>query len=537
LAVLFASLMVLSGGAILGRQAQPVRDRDRFVGAWRLVSLEGPGADGIDVDRRERRQDAGRQEVAPATAISGTNADAEVRLIPVVSTIPRFSRTLVAAALLHLAAVVCHAQVTTVQSLAQGTAAPSDPPKVTAEPTRSIEDLNLVGAAVTMPPLSDSLFGVDAGFRRAMLGQGMLLRVNVIPRFSQNLLEGPAPEGQQVYIGHRPTFISGVNPIFTADLRQLHLRQAQLNVGVGWRWSSWQPASPNTFAMTSLHFFKRWGDRRVEMKAGYITNDTEFVGLQVGGSTSTGAQGVYAVLPNEVGLSYFPLAAPSVNLRLKSTGYTYFKTAAQRSLDAAGGQSTVDRNPSGFRFLVDGNGVLLINEGGYQRPSSASAPLAWFRAGYMRNSTHYLNRDTEFRESGNYCAYVLMDYQLRMPDLSMPSRGLFVGGTAMTVPSQFNPYDRYYEARLYQRGTFSSRPTDVLSVIAGYRNHSRFFTDPLVAQDKTVWRNSPSLTGTYTLHASRGNYLSLSLGYVRGPALSPRVPAALVFTANWSLYL
>jgi hypothetical protein len=46
LAVLFVSLAVLSGVALLGRQARPVSDRDRFIGAWRLVSLEGPAADG-----------------------------------------------------------------------------------------------------------------------------------------------------------------------------------------------------------------------------------------------------------------------------------------------------------------------------------------------------------------------------------------------------------------------------------------------------------------------------------------------------------
>ena len=139
------------------------------------------------------------------------------------------------------------------------------------------------------------------------------------------------------------TFIFGVNPIFTADLRQLGVHQAQLNVGFGWRYTSWNPAGPNTLAMTSLHVFKGWGDRRVEMKAGYLGNDLEFVGLQVGGSTSTGAQGVYAVLPNEVGLSYFPLTAPSLNVRVRGGRYGYVKTAAQRSLDAAGGQSTVDR--------------------------------------------------------------------------------------------------------------------------------------------------------------------------------------------------
>jgi porin len=289
--------------------------------------------------------------------------------------------------------------------------------------------------------------------------------------------------------------------------------------------------------MTSLYVFKRWGDRRVEMKAGYLGNDLKFVGLQVGGSTSTGAQGVYAVLPNEVGMSYFPLTAPSFNLRLRGRGYSYVKAAAQRSLDAAGSQSTVDRNPTGFRFRPAGNGLLLINEVGYQRPSTGAARQAWFRAGYMRNSTRYANKETGPQESGNYCAYVLADYQLRMPDPTSPARGLFLGGTAMTAPSRFNAYDRYYEARLYQRGTFASRPTDVLSFIASYRGHSHFFTDSLVAQGKSVWRSSPSFTGTYTVHASRGNYLSFSLGYVRGSAISPRVGDALTFTANWSLYM
>ena len=426
-----------------------------------------------------------------------------------------------------LASVVCHAQ----------TAPAPSAPESSTPIERSIEDLNLVGAAVTMPRFSDTVLGVDSGFRRAMFRHGMALRVNVVPRYSQNLLDPPAPPGQQVYIGHRPTFISGVNPIFTWDLRQLGLRQAQLHVAMGWRYSNWQPAGPNTIAMTSLHFYNQWGERRVEMKAGYIGNDLEFVGLQVGGSTSTGAQGVYAVLPNEVGLSFFPLTAPSLNVRLRGIGHSYLKTAAQRSLDAAGSRSTVDRNPSGFRFRPDGNGLLLVGEAGYQRPSSAAARQAWFRAGYMRNSTLYTNRLTGQQESGNYCAYVLMDYQLRMPDPARPSRGLFLGGTAMTVPSEWNAYDRYYEARVYQRGALASRPDDVIVLVASHRGHSRYFTDRSLAEGKTVWSSSSSVAGTYSARLARGNYLSLSLGYVRGAAISPRVADTLTFTANWSLYL
>jgi porin len=402
---------------------------------------------------------------------------------------------------------------------------------------RSIEDLNLVGAAITMPPFPDTVLGVHSGLRRALWSEGMLLRVNIAPRFSVNVLGEPAPPGQQVYIGHRPTFITGVNPIFTWDLRQLGLRQAQLNASLGWRYASWNPAGPNALAMTSFYLFKRWGDRRVEMKAGYLGNELEFVGLHVGGTASTGAQGVYAVLPYEVGMAYFPLTAPSLNLRLRATNRTYIKTAAQRSLDAAGGQASIDRNPTGFRFRPDGNGLLLIGEVGYQRPPSAKTPHAWLRGGYMRNSTRYTNRQTGRMESGNACAYVLADYQLRMPDPMSPSRGIFLGGTAMTVPSELNAYDRYFEARLYQRGTFPSRKTDVLAVVASHRGHSRIFTDSFVAQGRSVWRSSRSLTGTYTVHAARGTYLSLSLGYVRGPAISPRVDDTLTFTANWSLFL
>jgi len=52
--------------------------------------------------------------------------------------------------------------------------------------------------------------------------------------------------------------------------------------------------------------------------------------------------------------------------RFRGPGRTYYKTAAQRSLDAAGAQSTINRNPSGLEFLQEGNGLLLINEVGFQ---------------------------------------------------------------------------------------------------------------------------------------------------------------------------
>jgi porin len=418
-----------------------------------------------------------------------------------------------------------------VLSLAAATCYAEDPPSA-----HVIESLNLVGAPVTMPLISDTLLGIESDFRRALFSEGILFRANVLPRISTNLLDGPVPPDQQAYIGQRPTWITGVNPILTADLRQLHLRNAQLNIGAGWRWTNWNPAGPKTIALTTLYFYKMWGERRVEIKAGYITNDLEFVGMQVGGSVATGAQGVYAVLPFEVGMSYFPLTAPSLNLRVRGPGSTYAKVGAQRSLDPAGGLATQTRNQSGFRFVPKGDKLLLINEAGYLRASSPAAHYAWFRAGYLHNDSVYINKGTGRKEAGNYCAYALWDYQIHRSESGASGHGLYIGATVMTVPEKFNTYDRYFEVRVYQKAPFSRRPDDVFALVGAYRGNSDLATRSLAAQGKAVWQSSPSLTANYSMHVSRGNYLTLALGYARGAAITPRVADALVFTTNWGLY-
>ena len=100
-----------------------------------------------------------------------------------------------------------------------------------------------------------------------------------------------------------------------------------------------------------------------------------------------------------------------------------------------------------------------------------------------------------------------------------------------------NQYARYYEARAYKKAPLRSRPDDVLSVVASHTGYSNIYTDHLAAQGKTFWRSGTTITGSYSLRASRGNYLSLGLSYVDGPAITPRVPSALNIIANWTLFL
>ncbi len=404
------------------------------------------------------------------------------------------------------------------------------------EEARTYAALNLVGAAVTMPPAEDTMWGTRAAWRRALARKGILFRVNSLPRVSVNLLDGPAAKGEQAYIGHRPTWITGLHPILTLDLRQLGLKGAQLNVSGAWRWTTWKPAGPNAVTLATLHLYKEWGDGKVEMKTGYVLNDLEFIGMQVGGSLAVGAQGVYAVLPFQAGMSFFPFTAPSLNFRFQLPRHFYVKTAVQRSLDAGGAIENARRNPSGFRFVPHGTRALFIDEAGYRRAAGDGVRQVWVRAGALYNTTPYVNRATLERETGNGCYYLLADVQLRQAGYGSASRGTYAGASWMSAPSRFNAYDRYFEARLYQIGPFRSRGGDTAALVYAWRRHSPVVTGQLAAAGRTYWEGSPAITGSYTYRAAAGNYITVALGYTRGAAITPRVKDALVATVSWGMF-
>ncbi len=387
-----------------------------------------------------------------------------------------------------------------------------------------------------MPPFSESPIDLNSSFRRKLFNHGLALRGLVQEQFAQNTLQAPVPADMQTYVGERPFEGAMTNWTLTADLRQLNLQHTQLYICGVWNWISWNPAGPKAFQIYGLYLYKAFAGKRVEIKAGYIGNNLEVIGLTVGGSTATGAQGVYAVLPYELGLSYFPMTTPSVNLRIGGPKNTYLKTLAQRSLDPAGGPTDVRRNRTGFRFVPHGDKLLLFGEAGYMRSATATAHETWLRAGYMHNSTPYANLATGKAGTGNHAAFVLMDYQLWKPNSLQPGRGLYLGGTAMVADSRFNPYDSYYEARLYKKAPFQSRPFDMASLVAYYSGHSSSMTNSLAAAGKTVSRNSASLTGSYSMRVNSGQYLSVGLSYLRGPAITPRASDALTFSTSYSVF-
>jgi porin len=401
---------------------------------------------------------------------------------------------------------------------------------------RSIEDLNLVGAETEMPPFSDSPIGIHSAFRQKLWDEGVFLRTVVESQYAQNALQAPVPADDQAYVGESPFEGAMANETLTADLRQFHLTHSQFMACGFWNWVSWRPAGPKAFQIYGLYLYQAFAEGRVEMKAGYVGNNLEVIGLTVGGSAATAAQGVYAVLPFEVGLSYAPLTAPSFNVRIRGPKYTYLKTVAQRSLDPKGGPTEVARNGTGLRFIPHGDKLLLFGEVGFLRPATAASHEAWLRAGYMHNSTPYTNLATGSAESGNHAAFVLMDYQLRQPDRLESGHGLYLGATAMTADARFNDYDSYYELRLYQKAPFRTRPSDMASLVGYYSGHKSDLTKSLLASGHTFWRESTSVTGSYALRIDPGQYLSLGLSYVHGPTITPKAHDALVASASYTVF-
>jgi hypothetical protein len=214
----------------------------------------------------------------------------------------------------------------------------------------------------------------------------------------------------------------------------------------------------------------------------------------------------------------------------------YFKGSVQRSLDAGGGSATVGRNETGFRFMPKGDKLVTVYEAGYDRRPSADSGQAWLRTGYIHNTTPFANSRTGVPTTGNFCAYILADYQMFQSNRTHPNQGIYGGVSAMGASTDLNAYTRYYELRAYDEAPFRSRPGDTASLVSSYSTYSRYMVANLLAQGKTVWRNSSTVTASYNIHVARGAYLSTGLSYHAGPDISPREANALIFSSIFNYF-
>jgi len=396
--------------------------------------------------------------------------------------------------------------------------------------------MNLKGGTADNPPFTDSLFGANSAFRKKLFDHGILFRAQASGDYIQNTLAAPVTADQQSYIGQRQFGSFNLNPVFTADLRQIGLQHTQFDINGIIQKASWNAAQPEAYTVSNLYLYHEFAGDRAELKVGYLTTDFQFIGLQVGGQVASGAQGVYAVLPYEVGLAHSPLPAPAVTLKYKVTPALYVKGAIQRAAQPGSTEAGLARDNFGLRFLPKGDRRVLIGEVGWKQRSDAKHMQQWIRLGGITNNTPYTSLHNGGKTDGNYCAYILADRQLWKSDESHPARGIYAGASAMTVPADRNTYRLYYEARLYKNAPFAHRPDDFLSLVSSYTAISQDKIRTLAAAGKSYSRSSDSVTASYTLHLARGTYTGIGLSYVNGPAVTPHTASALTFTAQTSIF-
>ncbi|MGY4426435.1 carbohydrate-selective porin OprB [Bradyrhizobium sp. JR6.1] len=94
----------------------------------------------------------------------------------------------------------------------------------------------------------------------------------------------------------------------------------------------------------------------------------------------------------------------------------------------------------------------------------------------------------------------------------------------MGAPPDLNRISQYYELRLYAKGPFDSRPSDLIALVATNTAWSKFAVDAALAKGQLAHRDTTAITGTYTAHFAPGIYASVGLSYVHNPASVTHTP-------------
>lgn len=382
--------------------------------------------------------------------------------------------------------------------------------------------------AVGYQPFTDSILGVNNPVRQALARHGFGLAFAPAFIINATLPDASVPWQQQSYVGQRPTYNNWEFPTLTYDMRALHVPNAQIVLVGGVQRVNWAPSGPNATRIIDIIYDQRfWKDHAI-IRGGYMTNNTEFTGVQVGGVLTSGALGVYARIPNVVGGSHNPVNSPQITLTLRANNSMYTKIGYSRSLSPSGATKDIVHDSFGLRFGVKGEKLIQWYEGGYKRAATPTNKQTWVRFGYIHNATPYTNYTTSKPTDGNYGIYLLGDRQLTQPDATKPFRGLYGGFSSQYAPPDRNTYTQNYNVRLYWRGPFAKRLLDMASITADHSDYSEFRTRALVKTGNSVWNSTTSYSGSYSARLRPGVYFAPGVSYTYGPAVTPRVGSAFV---------
>ncbi|WGD50956.1 carbohydrate porin [Bradyrhizobium sp. CB1650] len=396
-------------------------------------------------------------------------------------------------------------------------------PQKTIDPFQRYDNLREKGLWFPIPGPADTIGQDKGGVRSALADVGIGYIGWTQNSFASNQLPHAARStiANQLYMGQNPTFASANFMIVTYDLSRFGIADGQIVVGAEQQYWTWDRPGPDRVGLNTLAYYQTFFDRTLELKLGYLRNQNEFTGTLFGGTGSN----MSALF--QAGMSTNAAPTPAANLKYNFDARLYNKVSVQRSISPDGAYAHITENHTGLKWSTANAGILLVEEAGYKSKAAPGVPDTWLRAGVGFNTSRYVNLadPKQQRESGNNFHYIAADRQLWQSDaLGSPSRGIYGGFSVMGAPPERNRISQYYELRLYAKGPFDNRPSDLIALVATNTVWSKFAVDAALAKGQLAHRDSTAVTGTYIAHLAPGIYASVGLSYIHYPTSTTHTP-------------
>ena len=332
---------------------------------------------------------------------------------------------------------------------------------------------------------------------------------------------GPHSRDNQSYAGQLPTYTTANTIFLMYDLARYGIPDGQISIAGSLLQTNWQPGDPNGINVGQISYYQTLFNRLLEIKVGYLTNNLEYLGTQIGGNIGAGLFGVSAAIPFEEGqnLGSFPTPAANVKVNLPDNFYT--KLGVQRGTSPDGLQAERLENPTSIRFVGPNDGVVVIDETGYRVNAAPGQMSTWIRGAANYTSSRYVNFSTDERTQPNYGLYLLGDRQIFKTAPNGGPRaafqGLYVGFSAMFAPKYLNAFSQYYEGRIYGFGLIPGRPFDLTSFAWDQNVFSRVLVNEGRAFGQLAHTDANTFTGSYNLHLVHGVNVAVGLSYTDHP--------------------
>jgi len=404
----------------------------------------------------------------------------------------------------------------TVPAPTPGAEAAADPMMAEFAKFEAIDKLRPQGQTTNFPGAMDSVFHDVGGWRSRLAESNLDLRGSSVTSFSKDVFDNGVPRSPQRFSGQKGTLSNATSVTLSWKFAGEGEDIGQLTAGAQSLLTTWEQVGPTQVQLIQLNYYQSFGNRRVEVTAGFNTNIVNFVGIFAGGNPLL-AGGLAATIPAQVGMSVAPAPAPTLNVQVNGNNGFYAKSGIQRSISQQGVLYEARNNGIGLKLTRGRARPLLIQEVGVLRPASPDGRQIWLRAGGMYNLSEYDRFDGAGTEK-NWAAYVLADYQVYKPSTTEPYRGVFAGFSALFGSSRVNVYRRTYEARAYAIGMIPGRSTDSITVTLGYNGFSKDAGRALESIGQPTERSQWSVSGLYSFHAGRGIYIAPSITYLENPS-------------------